>query len=124
MERYSISLRISSECGKIRPRRNSAFGHFSRSALISETKFFHSFPISQVAVNGYRATFALGKRYKMKCKRSSRIPTKELPVSGRTERKNRKYSKIFKISMSWAAERFGVYLIPSCNKKVAIGDYI
>ena len=29
--RYSVSLRIQSECGKIRTRKNSVFGHFSRS---------------------------------------------------------------------------------------------
>ena len=28
-ERYSISLRIQSKCGKIRTRKNSVFGHFS-----------------------------------------------------------------------------------------------
>ena len=31
MERYSVSLRIQSECGKIRTRKNFVFGHFSRS---------------------------------------------------------------------------------------------
>ena len=31
-ERYSVSLRIQSECRKIRTRKNSVFGHFSRSA--------------------------------------------------------------------------------------------
>ena len=30
-ERYGISLRIQSECGKIRARKNSVFGHFLRS---------------------------------------------------------------------------------------------
>ena len=30
-ERYSVSLRIQSECGEIRTRKNSIFGHFSRS---------------------------------------------------------------------------------------------
>ena len=30
-ERYSVSLRIQSDCGKIRTRKNPAFGHFSRS---------------------------------------------------------------------------------------------
>ena len=34
-ERYFVSLRIQSECGKIRTRKNSVFGHFSRS--VSET---------------------------------------------------------------------------------------
>ena len=29
--RYSVSLRIQSECGKIRTRKNSRYGHFSRS---------------------------------------------------------------------------------------------
>ena len=31
IERYFVSLRIQSECGKLRPRKNSVFGHFSRS---------------------------------------------------------------------------------------------
>ena len=31
-ERYEVSLRIQSECGKIRSRKNSIFGHFSGSA--------------------------------------------------------------------------------------------
>ena len=30
-KRYEVSLRIQSECGKIRTRKNSVFGHFSRS---------------------------------------------------------------------------------------------
>ena len=29
-ERYGVSLRIQSECGKIRTRKNSVFGQFSR----------------------------------------------------------------------------------------------
>ena len=32
-ERYEVSVRIQSECGKIRTRNSSVFGHFSRSAL-------------------------------------------------------------------------------------------
>ena len=32
-EKYSVYLRIQSKCGKIRIRKNSAFGHFSRSVL-------------------------------------------------------------------------------------------
>ena len=35
MERHSVSLRIQSECGKIRNRKNSVFAHFSRSGAIS-----------------------------------------------------------------------------------------
>ena len=38
--RYEISLRIQSECGKIRARTNSLFGHFSRSAVILRCAFF------------------------------------------------------------------------------------
>ena len=34
-ERYEVSLRIHSDCGKIRTRNNSVFGHFSRSAYYS-----------------------------------------------------------------------------------------
>ena len=33
-ERYFVSLRIQFECGKIRIRKNSVFGHFSRSVYI------------------------------------------------------------------------------------------
>ena len=33
-ERYSVSLCIQSECRKIRARKNSVFGHFSRSACL------------------------------------------------------------------------------------------
>ena len=32
-ERYFVSLRIQSECGKIRTRKNHVLGHFSRSAI-------------------------------------------------------------------------------------------
>ena len=32
-EKYEVSLRIQSECGKARTRKNSAFGHFSRSVF-------------------------------------------------------------------------------------------
>ena len=32
-ERHFLSLRIQSECGKIRTRKNSVFGHFSRSGF-------------------------------------------------------------------------------------------
>ena len=42
-ERYSISLRIQSKCGKIRTRKNSVFGHFSRSGcecLLVVTDYF------------------------------------------------------------------------------------
>ena len=34
-ERYSVSLRIQSECGKRRTRKNSLFGHFSRSGFFN-----------------------------------------------------------------------------------------
>ena len=33
-ERYSLSFRIHSECGKIRTRKNYVFGHFSRSVSL------------------------------------------------------------------------------------------
>ena len=33
-ERYGVSLCIQSECGKIRTRKNSVFGHFSRGAWV------------------------------------------------------------------------------------------
>ena len=34
-ERYEVSLRIQCECGKMRTRKTSVFGHFSRSVPIS-----------------------------------------------------------------------------------------
>ena len=38
LERYEVSLRIQSDCGKIRTRKNSVFGHFSHSVrLIQES---------------------------------------------------------------------------------------
>ena len=33
-ERYEVALHIQSECGKIRKRSNSLFGHFSRSEIL------------------------------------------------------------------------------------------
>ena len=33
---YGVSLRIQSECGKIRTRKNSVFGHFSRSVCMKQ----------------------------------------------------------------------------------------
>ena len=36
-ERNSVSLRIHSECGKIRARKNSVFGHFSRNDIFTIT---------------------------------------------------------------------------------------
>ena len=38
-ERYGESLRIQSECGKIRTRRNSVFGHVSRSVSTAFANF-------------------------------------------------------------------------------------
>ena len=38
IERYEVSLRIQSEYGKIRTRKNSVFGHFSRSVCLSKKK--------------------------------------------------------------------------------------
>ena len=37
-ERYFVPLRIHSECGKIRTRKNSVFGHISRCECISKIK--------------------------------------------------------------------------------------
>ena len=37
-ERYGVSLRIQSECGKIRARKNSVFRHFSRSEKWQESQ--------------------------------------------------------------------------------------
>ena len=34
MERYEVSLRVQSESGKIRTRKNSVFGHFSRNVVV------------------------------------------------------------------------------------------
>ena len=35
IQEYFVSLNIQSECGRIRTRKNSVFGHISRSALYS-----------------------------------------------------------------------------------------
>ena len=40
-ERYSVSLHIQSECGKIRTRKNSVFGHFSRSDIQGKVSSNH-----------------------------------------------------------------------------------
>ena len=40
---YGVSLRIQSECGKIRTRKNSVFGHFSRSDVSHLNLFSISF---------------------------------------------------------------------------------
>ena len=37
-ERYGVSLRIQSKCGKIQTRKNSVFGHFSRILFLCPTK--------------------------------------------------------------------------------------
>ena len=44
-ERYKVSLRIQSECGEIRTRKNSVFGHFSRSGF-SSFSFIMSFHVT------------------------------------------------------------------------------
>ena len=38
IRRDTVSLRIQSECRKIRTRKNSVFGHFSRSDTVAELK--------------------------------------------------------------------------------------
>ena len=51
-ERYEVSLRIQSECGKIRTRKNSVFGHSSRSVpssvvnMLTPVSFLEVFAIS------------------------------------------------------------------------------
>ena len=55
----SVSLRIQPECGKIRTRKNSVFGHFSRNngvissfnINVSKKKLFLPFPDSDDAVS-------------------------------------------------------------------------
>ena len=42
-ERYEVSLRIQSECGKIRTRKNSVFGHISHSARRLKILFFNKY---------------------------------------------------------------------------------
>ena len=48
MERYEVSLRIQSECGKIRTRKNSVSGHFSRSVY---RKAFYRIPRDDYCCN-------------------------------------------------------------------------
>ena len=63
-----VSLRIQSECGKIRTRKNSVFGHFSRSACLEDYKttlhdLFHTLHdfsfISNVFIPNIRVKFDL-----------------------------------------------------------------
>ena len=55
--RYLVSLRIQSECGKIRTRKNSVFGYFSRNDSIALIQYFKfcltSISISQSNSSGY-----------------------------------------------------------------------
>ena len=44
-ERYSVSLRTQSECGKMQTRRNSVFGHFSHSIVQLKVHFSRKFMI-------------------------------------------------------------------------------
>ena len=46
-ERFSVSLRIQSECGKIQTKKTSGFGHFSRSARLSFSKHNWNFCIKR-----------------------------------------------------------------------------
>ena len=46
-ERFSVSLRIQSECGKMQTRKNSGFGHFSRSARLTFSKHNWNFCIKR-----------------------------------------------------------------------------
>ena len=41
-ERYELSLRIRSKCGKIRTRKNSVFGHFSRNGSFNQYWNYHT----------------------------------------------------------------------------------
>ena len=43
LERYFVSLRIQSKCGKRRTRKNSVFGHISRSDFLYQMSFCHKF---------------------------------------------------------------------------------
>ena len=47
-ERYSVSLRIQSECGKIRTRKNSVFGYFSRSDSYANYVITHMIASTQI----------------------------------------------------------------------------
>ena len=40
-KRYEVSLRVQSECGKIRTKNNSVFVHFSRSVKATEVTQFY-----------------------------------------------------------------------------------
>ena len=41
-ERYELSLRIRSKCGKIRTRKNSVFGHFSHNGSFNQYWNYHT----------------------------------------------------------------------------------
>ena len=79
MERYGVSLRIQSECGKIRTRKNSVFRHFSRGAKLALSKstslllhirknIFHenanTFETGPVMISMKKSGFFLGGRSK------------------------------------------------------------
>ena len=52
-ERYEVSLRIQSKCGKIRTRKNSVFGHISRSWLqTGNCCFYTNFAVFKIEACG------------------------------------------------------------------------
>ena len=53
-EKYFVSFRIQSECGKIRTRKNSVFGQLSRSVIFSSLSKI-SFEVQDSALSGVRS---------------------------------------------------------------------
>ena len=65
--RYEVSLRIQSECGKIRTRNDSVFGHFSRSDIIKGCNQFEARKM-HLNVSFYPTCEPLRKLVKLKMK--------------------------------------------------------
>ena len=63
----AVSLRIQSECGKIRNRKNSVFGHFSRSKFCNKWKLSqaYNFPKSNIFPWVFFTFFKLHKWYQI-----------------------------------------------------------
>ena len=57
-ERYSVSLRIQSECGKIRTRKDSVFGHFSRSDVLSSSDTAGKNSVPKISKNSVKQNTA------------------------------------------------------------------
>ena len=58
-EKYGVSLRIQSKCGKILARKNSAFGHFSRHVIMNISKIPYFRKILKIYFNPFSTNVPL-----------------------------------------------------------------